>query len=307
MNNHDAQVHLDMVYDGPALADGSMNVRDLAPAMMAVGSFFEAANRLTNGDAASVDVNVRATSTGSFHVVFEVVQNLQAAEVLGADIGDFLTTANALKALLIGGTGLTGGLFWLIRRLRGRNPQITRVNDGLYRLTVDGETYEVPMNLLRLYQDAAVRRNIQDMVRPVKEPDIDRFMLQEAGQTVEEVTKEDVMAFDTPEYQDLILDEVNRRAFSIVSLAFRENNEWRLTDGTSTFSVSMKDAEFQRKVNNDEIAFSSGDVLVCDLRTIQWQAERGVRSEYEVITVVAHRPARQLAFFDESEEPAAGD
>ena len=301
MNNHDTQMHLDMVYDGPALADGSMNVRDLAPAMMAVGSFFEAANRLTNGDNATVSVNVRATSPGSFHVAFEVVQVLQAVEVLGTDVGDFLTTANALKALLIGGTGLTGGLFWLIRRLRGRRPQVTRVNEGLYRLTVDDETYEVPMTLLRLYQDASVRRNIQDMVRPVKEPDIDRFMLQDAGQTVEEVTKEDVAAFDTPEYQDLILDEVNRKAFSIASLAFRENNKWRLTDGDSTFSVSMKDTEFQRKVNNNEIAFASGDILVCDLRTIQWQAERGVRSEYEVITVVAHRPARQLSFFDENE------
>ena len=57
-----------MVFDGPALADGSMNVRDLAPAMMAVGSFFEAANRITNGERTSVSVNVRATSAGSFQV-----------------------------------------------------------------------------------------------------------------------------------------------------------------------------------------------------------------------------------------------
>ncbi len=301
MNNHNAPAHIDMVYDGPALADGSMNVRDLAPAMMAVGGFFEAANRITNGDNASVSVNVRATSAGSFHVVFEVLQNLQAADVLGANIGDFITTANALKALLIGGTGLAGGLFWLIRRLRGRRPQITRVNEGLYRLTVDDETYEVPIDLLRLYEDAGVRRNIQDMVRPVKEPDIDRFMLQESGQTVEEVTKEDVSAFDTPEYQNLILDEVSRKAFSIVSLAFRENNKWLLTDGDSTFSVSMRDAEFQHKVNNNEIAFARGDVLACDLRTIQWQADKGVKSEYEVIKVVSHRPARQLSFFEHHE------
>ena len=41
------------------------------------------------------------------------------------------------------------------------------------------------MELLRLYQDAAVRRNIQDMVRPVKEPGIDRFMLRDAGQTIQ--------------------------------------------------------------------------------------------------------------------------
>ena len=306
MTNDNSQAHLDMVFDGPALADGSMNVRDLAPAMMAVGSFFEAANRITNGERTSVSVNVRATSAGSFQVFFEVVQNLEAVDVLRADIGDFLTTANALKALLIGGGGLASGIFALIKWLRGRKPQLTKINESLYTFSVDGETYEVPMELLRLYQDAAVRRNIQDMVRPVKEPGIDRFMLREAGQTIQEVTKSEVEAFDVPEYQDLLLDEERRHAFSIVSLAFKENNKWRLTDGQNTFSVSMRDDAFQRRVDNNDIAFAKGDVLVCDLRTIQWQVEDGVKSEYEVIKVVTHRPARQLSFFDENLQDSAG-
>ena len=300
MTNHNSQAHLDVVYDGSALADGSMNVRDLAPAMMAIGGFFEVANRITNGENASVSVNVRATSAGSFHIFFEVVQSLDVVDVLGADIGDFLTTANALKALLLGGGGLATGIFALIKWLRGRRPQITKVNDSLYRLTVDGQTYEVPIELLRVYQDVAVRRNLQDMVKPVKEPGIDRFMLREAGQTVQEVTKDDVDAFDVPEYQELLLDDVRQQAFSIISLAFRENNKWRLTDGQNTFSVSMKDDVFQRRVDNNDVAFAKGDVLVCDLRTIQWQVEDGVKSEYEVVKVVRHRSARQLSFFDES-------
>ena len=300
MSNHYSQAHLDMVYDGPALADGSMNVRDLAPAMMAVGSFFEAANRMTNGGRASVAVNVRATSAGSFHVSFEVVQSLGLTNVLAADIGDFLTTATAIKALLIGGGGsAVGGIFALIKSLRGRRPQLTRINEGLYTLTLDGETYEVPVDLLRLYQDAAVRRSIQDMVKPVREPGIDRFMLREADKTIQEVTKANIEAFNVPEFSDLILDEVRRHAFSIVSLAFKEKNKWRLTDGQNTFSVSMNDEAFQRKVDNNDIAFAKGDVLICDLRSIQWQVEEGVKSEYEVIRVVSHRPARQLSFFDE--------
>ena len=305
MTNDNSQARLDMVFDGPALADGSMNVRDLAPAMMAVGSFFEAANRITNGERTSVSVNVRATSAGSFQVFFEVVQNLEAVDVLRADIGDFLTTANALKALLVGGGGLASGIFALIKWLRGRKPQLTKINESLYTFSVDGETYEVPMELLRLYQDAAVRRNIQDMVRPVKEPGIDRFMLRDAGQTIQEVTKSEVEAFDVPEYQDLLLDEERRHAFSIVSLAFKENNKWRLTDGQNTFSVSMRDDAFQRRVDNNDIAFAKGDVLVCDLRTIQWQVEDGVKSEYEVIKVVTHRPPRQLSFFDENLQDSA--
>ena len=111
------------------------------------------------------------------------------------------------------------------------------------------------------------------------------------------------IVYDGPalaEHQDLVLDEVRKYAFSIVSLAFKEDNKWRLTDGQNTFSVSMKDAAFQHRVDNNDVAFAKGDVLVCDLRTIQWQVEDGVRSEYEVIRVVAHRPARQLYLFEEN-------
>ena len=302
MNDDDSQAHLNVAYDGPALADGSMNVRDLAPAMMAVGGFFDAANRIANGGNASVRVNVRATSAGSFEVSFEVVQALQAADVFGEDVRDFLTTANALKALLVGGGGVTAGIIALVKWLRGRRPQVKRINEQLYTFTVDGETYEVPLELLRLYQDAGIRRNLQDMVKPVKEPEIDRVMLREAGRTVQEVTKDDVEAFDVPEYEDLILDETRRYAFSIVSLAFKQNNKWRLTDGQNTFSVQMNDEAFQRRVDDNDVAFAKGDVLVCDLRTIQWQVEDGVKSEYEVVQVVAHRQARQLSLFEESAE-----
>ncbi len=298
MIDDNSQAQIDIVYDGPALVEGSMNVRDLAPAMMAIGGFFEAANRITNQERASVTVNVVATSVGSFHVAFQVVQDLQNTGVLGSNIDDYLTTANALKALLLGGGGIFGGIFWLTKILRGRKPQIERINAGLYKLTIDRETYEVPIELLNLYQEAVIRRNIENMVKPVKEPGIDRFMIREGDQTIHEVTKNDVEAFDTPEFQDLILDEVRRQAFSIVSLAFKENNKWRLTDGQNTFSVSMKDESFQHRVDNNSIAFAKGDVLVCDLRTIQWQVESGVKSDYEVVRVVTHRPARQLGFWD---------
>ena len=301
MRDDNSQARLDIVYDGPALADGSMNVRDLAPAMMAIGGFFEAANRVTNGDSAKVNVNVRATSAGSFHVLFEVAQSLGEADILKADIGDFLTTAKDLKELLIGGSiGVGGGIIWLIKRLRGRKPQVEKINEDLYKLTVEDETYEVPMQLLRAYQNAEIRRNCQGMVRPVKEPGIDRLMLRESDQTAQEVTKDDVDAFDVPEHEELILDKVSRHAFSIVSLVFKENNKWRLTDGPNKYSVLMKDKAFQQRVDNNRVAFAKGDVLVCDLRTIQWQVEAGVKSEYEVIQVVQHRTARQLSFLDEA-------
>ena len=297
MINRNDQAQLDMVYDGPALADGSMNVRDLGPALMAVGSLFEAANRATNGEKASISVNVRATSAGSFHILFEVVQSLQMSNVLGTEFSDIITTANALKGLLIGGSGLIG-IFGLVKWLRGRRPEVKKINESLYSLTIGDETYEVPLDLLRLYQDASVRRNLQDIVRPVSQPGVERFAIGEEGKVTEEISKDDLESFDSPEVRDLILDEVRQYAFSIVSLAFKEGNRWRLTDGQNTFSVQVNDESFLRRVDANQVSFAKGDVLICKLRTQQWQVEDGVRSEYELVEVVEHRSARQLPLFN---------
>ena len=285
-------IELDLSYHGPALVGGQMNVRDLAPAMLSVGSLFESANELLNGERATVNISVRATSRGSFQILFEIIQNLGIET-----ISDVISTATDMKELLFGGGGLATlgfGLFRLIKWLKGRNPKIERVNEGMFRLTVDNETYDVPTEPLRMYQDAKVRNAISGVIRPIKEDGIESLEIREDDETIESITKDDVGYFDAPEAQQLILDEVRTHGFSIVSLAFKEGNKWRLTDGQATFSVSMKDIDFQERVDNNEVAFAKNDVLVCDMRTMQWQTMQGIKTEYEIIKVQRHLPARQL-------------
>ena len=288
-----APAEFDIAYHGPALADGRMNVRDLGPAMMSVGALFESTNELLNGDRATVNINVRVTSGGSFHILFEILQNS------GVDnIQDFLTTANQIVNLIIGGativSGATIGLIALIKWLRGRNPQIEQVNDGMFRLTLEnGETYDIPTELLTMYQNANVRNALSGLVRPVKEDGINSVEIRENDEVVVEIAKDDVDYFDAPQAQELILDEISTHVFSIVSLAFREGNKWRLTDGQLTFSVSMRDDEFQDRVDSNEVAFAKGDLLVCDMRTIQWLTHQGIKTEYEIIKVNRYMPARQ--------------
>ena len=57
-----------IAYDGPALQDGAMEVRDLAPALLALGQLLDAANATLNGDAAKIKLQVKATGTGSFEI-----------------------------------------------------------------------------------------------------------------------------------------------------------------------------------------------------------------------------------------------
>ena len=281
----------DISYNGPALADGRMNVRDLAQAMMAVGSLFESTNELLNGDRAAVNINVRATSSGSFHILFEILQNSGVNSIT-----DVISTANQIVTLIIGSGTIAVGLFALVKWLRGRSPRVEQINEGMFRLTLEnGESYDIPAELLRMYQDANVRAALAGIVRPVKEEGIDVLEIREQDDAIIEVTKSDVEYFDAPQLQELILDETRTQAFSIISLAFREGNKWRLTDGQATFSVSMIDKDFQQRVDNNELAFAKGDVLVCDMRTVQWQTIQGLKTEYEIVSVNRHLPARQLS------------
>ncbi|MDR0241437.1 MAG: hypothetical protein LBJ65_07535, partial [Burkholderia sp.] len=51
----------------------------------------------------------------------------------------------------------------------------------------------------------------------------------------ETVARHEIAWFHAPEPADaLLLDEHRKMAFSIVSLAFKDDNTWRLYDGTST-------------------------------------------------------------------------
>ncbi len=113
---------------------------------------------------------------------------------------------------------------------------------------------------------------------------------------VETVSRDEIDWFRVPEQADvLILDEHRKMAFSIVSLAFKDDNKWRLYDGAATIHAAITDANLLKRVDNNRISFSKGDVLVCSVRVQQWQTADGAKTEYEVTHVLEHRPAaRQI-------------
>jgi hypothetical protein len=109
--------------------------------------------------------------------------------------------------------------------------------------------------------------------------------------------------------EEILTDAVRRSAYSIISLAFKEDNKWRLNDGSNAISVSIDDADFLQKVDNNQASFSKGDILICDVRVIQRQTDSGLRTEYIVERVVERRPAaRQLPLpFDEGHPPGSAN
>jgi hypothetical protein len=288
-----------IAYDGPALTSGTMDVRDLAPALLAAGQLIDAANAALNGEDARVSVQVTATGLGSFQITLQIVQSFRE-HLIALLTGPDATAASVLVTLVFG-TPATNGLIWLIKILRGKSPsKIERLSDAAVRITIDDTTIEIPLQLLRLYQDVQVRVGAQRLIEaPLQREGIDTFEVRENQTTVVRVQKDESVYFARPNIPDEILvDHVVRSAYSIISLAFKEDNKWRLHDGTNMISASIADDEFLQKVDSNQIAFSKGDILICDVRVTQKRTDQGLRTEYTVEKVVDHKPAaRQLPLF----------
>src|SRR5215210_8093064 len=141
-----------------------MPVRDLAPALLALGELFTEASTVLHPDHAAVALNIRATRDGSFDVNL-VLHGSDIWNALGLLGNDPLGTLVSLKELVIG----EGGLFDFIRWLR-RRPIASEehLDPGSVRVTSkDGSSIEIPTQVLALYRRVRIRRQANEVVQPL--------------------------------------------------------------------------------------------------------------------------------------------
>jgi hypothetical protein len=193
-------VLVELRYDGPALVDHKMDVADLAPALLAFGTLCREANRVLNGERASVRVFVKAdVRANCVTISFEVVWSLmEAAKNLLQD-ERVATAKNILEWLgLIGAIGgpTALGLFAFLR-LRSRQPtQETRLveQDGhsLVEVTIHGDNnvVHVAPEVARLSGDPRVVNAARNVLRPVASREgIERATFRVNGEVTADIDK----------------------------------------------------------------------------------------------------------------------
>lgn len=296
-------MHFAVKYDGPALATHEMDVRELAPALIALADMLKAANHTLFGEKADVQVNVKGTfKGGSFGIDLTAIQTLytQLSSLLA---GQGPTAAANLLAMLealglIAGTGV--GLIGLIKRLRGRKPTRIDFSDNKMFFTIVEETsqerIEVDLATGKLWQDRTVRRSLQQVVRPLQQEGIDVFA---AGRTLDPesyITRDELQWFTFDETAHELNSTIIEQVCLIESVTFKDDNKWKLNNG-QTFYAFMEDESFLSAVSSGGIRFGKGDRLRVLMRIAQHDRGGKLETSYHVVQVLDHHIGNQHPLF----------
>lgn len=295
-----------IVYDGPALQSHEMDVRDLAPALLAISDVLDEANKITNGDKTKVQVNVRGSfKTGSFGIDFSVIQG-------GIDGFTSLfnsTQANAANNLLgiLGFIGVpTGyGLIQLLLKLRNRKiKKVIKEGNSKTVIEVEDEKIETNARVIALFSNVKIRTGLQKIItEPLSKEGIETFSVKKNKKSVE-VKNEEKDYFKLSDIPDEPLkDEVREVYLKALSVIFIEGNKWRFSDGTNEFFAVVKDEKFVQDVQENRISFTKDDTFLVRLRETQWVTDLGLKTEHEIVEVIGHRSvAKQIKLPFENDE-----
>lgn len=282
-----------VAYDGEAVADGRMEVRDLAPALLALSDLVAVANKQLHGDKAQTRLEFQAVGKGSLevHLAVDLHNFQQLVDIFTGD--DIDAVLNILSLLGLSVVAAAEGLFHLIKKAQGRQPEtVIKVESGAnVQLNFgDGNLMEVRPEVYELYANTKARKQAFDVVKPLERPGIDEFAAFHKEKKSLEVHKEEVKFFQPPdEVKANVIESISIRLVTIVNLAFKEGNKWRVCDGENEFNVDIVDESFVKRVLGAEEAFYVDDVLMVKLLTRQWTAHDGLKTEHEIREVLEIR------------------
>jgi len=276
-----------------------MDVRTLAPALMALSDLFAAAHaEISDGPALPPSLQVQATREGSFAI--ELI--LGAPDAWGAfrdlfDGGNHDVQATVNAASLV--TVVVGSLAWIVKRHRaGPETSVEQVEPGELRVTwPDGTTIDTTPDAAALVENMDFRRAARQVVAPVAGEGIDEVeVLRYKGrrQSVK-IERQDLRAFDILESNDrLVSDSTRAVTLRLLNVAFNEGHKWRVHDGLQSFYVSVEDLRFLQRIGTNEESFARDDRLRCEMRERQYETPTGLlRIERQIVKVFSHERAGQ--------------
>ncbi|MGB8367757.1 MAG: hypothetical protein ACLPYZ_14790 [Limisphaerales bacterium] len=298
---------IEIGYDGEAVSAGSMDVQELAPALLALGELLQESHLLLNDGRGRLRTHVKSDfKKGSFEVNLHLVQDLsdQAAFIL--EHCKHWSASDICK--LVGLSAASGAsLIKLVKWLRNRKIKAsTVIQNGNVKIETEGDydSIEVGPEVIRLAKNRKIRMSLSLVLNPLKSIGCDVFFAKDQGKEIERIEKSQLPSFEAPVLpEQQLVDSTREVAVNLIEISFEEGLKWKLFDGENRFNALVLDGEFQNEIKAGK-KFSKGDILVVKIRTRQVSAGEGIKNEHEVLKVIKHIPAEQQAELPlESDEP----
>lgn len=280
-----------IIYNGPALESGTMDVRDLAPALLALSSLVDHINARVNGADKPITMKFKSTRQGS------LIADLQIATTWVQDALDFFSSTKAehLRTIMdtLWGGGITtgfAGLFYLIKFLRGR--PATRVEPGPTSTTINvfnfqGDYITTSITTFELAQEPKTLLEAGKVIKPLEKEGVDSFAIVSPGEKPEAfITKEDLPAF-LPEKAEQPAENISITLLQLVQADVTDANaKWRFTDGNGRFYAAIKDEDFMTRFLNREFTVGHNDALRVELVRRQTLINGKIRTDNEIRRVL---------------------
>jgi len=268
-----------------------MDVRDLAPALLALSSLIDHINNRVNGADKPVTMKFKSTSKGS------LIADLQLATTWVQDVVGLFSSTKADHLRLImdtlwGGGAATGltGLFYLIKFLKGQ--PAARVEPGPTSTTINvfniqGDYITTSVATLELAQEPKTLLEAGKVVKPLEKEGVDSFAIMNTGEKPEAmITKEDLPAF-LPEKAEQPAEDTSIILLQLVHADVTDSNaKWRFTDGNGKFYATIKDEEFMMRFRNREFTVGHNDALRVELVRRQNVSNGKLRTDNEILRVL---------------------
>lgn len=294
-----------VAYTGEAVNDGTMEINELAPALLALSNLISEANQTLNNDGSKIEVRLSSHfERGSFEMALELVRDLPAQikffffdssyslnEILGA-IGLFCTVSG-------------GNLIEFYRFVKGRKiTKVEKVDKDNLRVFIEEESREFSIGAWRLFNSHKARSSVEGFIHPLKKEGVDglEFRDENNKQTIERISENEVEYFSELAQSEELEEMVSSQQLilRILNVNFERGLKWRFDDGDTKFYAEIKDEKFLDAIETGRVSFCHGDMILAEIETTQQYVKGDLKKSVKSITKVLKisKNAEQFNFND---------
>jgi len=280
-----------LLFKGPALELGTIDVHDLAPSLLAVCDLIQEAGRVVYGEKAVITVKVQSDfRTSSFEVFLEIAQSLIecASNLLSFEDG------YSIKQLLLD-IGIFSALeisyFKVKKWLKGRKIDLEEdAPNGKKIIFTGSESCTVNQNVYKLINNLTINISADKLMVPLRNIGIDSIGFSTIGGTTEFINSKESEYFRYSVNEDATSRKSTRIDFFSLAAPTSDQSKWQLIDDGSKIMAKLCDPKFERDWKHRNVLFGYGDIIEIELLTVTKITGKRIVKEHFILKVIDHIP-----------------